>query len=190
MPFLRSCCFTGYRPEKYSFDPDGNSSEAAHMQTALALAVNDLIDRGIKVFYHGGARGFDLIAAETVLEASRFNPVRLVTVLPFPEFSDSWSPEWYRRLNHVIKNSTEVITCSEAYHRGAYAKRNRYLVDHSDCVLTYFDGVKGGTANTLAYAEKQHRVIINLADEHPVIPPGSEADGYPIYIVGQLPFCD
>lgn len=190
MPLLRTCSFTGYRPEKYSFPLEGESPEACRFQTALTVAINDLIKKGVHTFIHGGARGFDLIAAEAVLAAAAFHPVKLITVLPFPDMDATWSPEWMRRYETVLHASTEIVTLAPAYHAGAYAARNRYMVDHSDCVMTYFDGKKGGTASTLAYAAKQGRIIINLAEEHPLSPRGSESDQYPIYIVGQLPFCD
>ena len=190
MPLLRSCAFTGYRPEKYSFPLEGESPEACRFQTSLAMAVNDLIDKGVHTFLNGGARGFDILAAEAVLAASEFRPVDLITVLPFPAMDATWSLEWMRRYETVLQKSREVITLSPAYHAGAYAARNRYMVDHSDCVMTWFDGKKGGTANTLAYAEKTGRIIINLADEHPLSPRAAESDQYPLFIVGQLPFCD
>ena len=38
------------------------------------------------------------------------------------------------------------------------------MVDNSDYVVTWFDGKRGGTENTLKYAAKKRRHIINLND--------------------------
>lgn len=55
------CCFTGHRPEKL-----GVTEEKIKM--LLSSAVDDAIERGISTFITGMARGFDLWAAEVVLQ--------------------------------------------------------------------------------------------------------------------------
>ena len=36
------------------------------------------------------------------------------------------------------------------------------MVDNSDFVVCWYDGKSGGTKNTLKYAAKKHRFIINI----------------------------
>ena len=38
------------------------------------------------------------------------------------------------------------------------------MVDNSKTVVTYFDGQRGGTANTLRYAASKKKRIINIAE--------------------------
>ena len=39
------------------------------------------------------------------------------------------------------------------------------MVDNSDYVVTWFDGKHGGTENTLKYAAKKRRHIININED-------------------------
>jgi uncharacterized phage-like protein YoqJ len=41
-------------------------------------------------------------------------------------------------------------------------KRNRYMVDHSSVLIAVFDGVLGGTMQTINYARKKGLEIIEI----------------------------
>jgi len=90
--------------------------------------------------------------------------VNLICVLPFRNQTAGWDEGWKKRYDNVLTNADEVILLSEEYYKGCYFKRNDFMVDNSDLVLTYFDGAPGGTAATLKYAAKKNKKIINLAD--------------------------
>ncbi len=183
-----ACCFTGYRPEKYKFDIDGDSEAATLLKVKTARYINELIGKGINRFYCGCARGFDIFAAEAVIEAKKYYPsVQLISVMPFRKMTVGWSQNWTDRLNSVLKASDKVTVLAEEYDRGAYERRNRYMVDRSRYIISYFDGASGGTRNTLAYAERNGRVIVNLADEEPLHP--EVPDRYKAYTTERLPFC-
>lgn len=161
-----TCCFTGYRPEKFSFDFSPDNKYYTNFENSLISAVFSAAVNGYSVFYSGVARGFDLLAAETVLMLKRSGrAVALKCVLPYRNQSDGWDDEWRARYLNVLKNADEIIILSEDYHRGCFDARNRYMIEHSQTVITYFDGVKGGTASTLKMAEKGGLKIINIADE-------------------------
>ena len=111
------------------------------------------------------AMGFDIIAAESVLLLKRAGRnVRLVCVLPFEGQGDGFSEPWHSRYNKIIENADEIVVMSKEYYKGCYFKRNAFLVDNSDYVITWYDGKPGGTASTLKYAKKKGRRIINLYD--------------------------
>ena len=44
--------------------------------------------------------------------------------------------------------------------------RNKYMVDNCDFVLTWFDGKTGGTKNTIDYAIKKGRKVININNDY------------------------
>ena len=50
----------------------------------------------------------------------------------------------------------------------SYYDRNKKMVDSSARVITYFDGKMGGTARTIAYAQKNKLDILNLCAEAPM----------------------
>ena len=65
---LCSCAFTGHRV-----------LEDKHLDKALKNEIEGMIKQGVTTFYNGGAIGFDLLAAETVLKLKKkHRDVRLI----------------------------------------------------------------------------------------------------------------
>lgn len=160
-----SCCFTGYRPDKFSFKLGGNNLRNAEFENRLFSAISDLIDTGVTVFYTGMAMGFDIIAAETILDIAKLrddSSIRLVPCVPFIEQSKNFSSNWKKRYDDVLSKADQTILLSDKYFKGCYMARNKFMVDNSDVVLTCFDGKPGGTKNTLDYAKEKGRKIINI----------------------------
>lgn len=167
------CCFTGYRPQKFPFKLSGNDKEYINFENLLVDKILELINEGCTVFYTGMAMGFDLISAETVLllKKSRLrNDIKLISVLPFEEQSNGFSEFWKSKYDFVLENCDEKIILSDFYYQGCYQVRNKYMVDNSDFVLTWFDGKTGGTKNTIDYARKNNRKIFNINDEKTEFP--------------------
>ena len=161
----KSCCFTGYRPSKFPFLLDGKNREYIDFENKLTETVFSLAENGCNTFYSGMAMGFDIIAAETVLLAKRaFKkvPIKLICAVPFIEQSNPFTDDWKKRYSGILKKADNVILMSDSYYKGCYQKRNEFMVDNSDTVVTWFDGRSGGTKNTLAYAQNKGRKIINI----------------------------
>ena len=160
-----SCCFTGYRPSKFPFMLDKTSKEYLLFDNFLIKSLTSLIDKGCNKFFTGMAMGFDILAAEAVVflkKAFSDKDIKLICVLPFENQEKTFSGDWQERYNEIIKNSNEVIVLSNEYYKGCYQNRNIYMVDNSDYILTWYDGKQGGTRNTLKYAEKNFKYIINI----------------------------
>ncbi len=160
-----SCCFTGYRPNKFPFSLDGKSKQYKDFENALFTKILELIDDGCRTFYSGMAMGFDIIAAENVLLSKKVYKnasIKLVCAIPFINQSETFSKDWEKRYKKVLARADEVILISDNYYKGCYTKRNEFMVKSSDYVMTWFDGKSGGTQNTLKYANSIGRHIINL----------------------------
>lgn len=159
-----SCCFTGYRPNKFPFPLVKENSEFIKFENGLYGQILKLANDGCRTFYCGMAMGFDLMAAEAVLLVKNvFNePLRLICVLPFKGQSDTFSPQWKEKFDRVLQNADEQICLSDKYYIGCYQMRNIYMVDNSDYVVTWFDGRRGGTENTIRYALKKGRYVFNI----------------------------
>jgi uncharacterized phage-like protein YoqJ len=165
--YIKKACFTGYRPSKFPFILDENNSEYNNLISLLNQVLIHLIENGCTVFYCGMAEGFDIICAESLLLLKKkYKNVRLVCVIPFLEHADSIKLSWSRRYNSIISHCDEVVYSAEEYHVSTFHIRNVYMVDHSDCVITWYNGKKGGTRNTLNYAQKNSKLIINLNKEY------------------------
>lgn len=159
----RSCCFTGYRPEKFPFKFDRNDPKYREFENKLLCRISKLINDGTDTFYCGGARGFDILAAELVASIKDRFEVKLIMALAFPGQEKGWSQEWQTRFNSVVAVADEVRYAAMQYEKWSYHKRNHYMVDNSDILLTYYDGAKGGTASTVEYAAQKGLCIINFA---------------------------
>ena len=160
-----SCCFTGYRPQKFPFPLDDSSEKYIEFENRLFDKIVELISCGCLTFYTGMAMGFDIIAAECVLTAAAAMPdytVRLTCAVPFLEQAKKFPPDWKKRYDKILENSDGAVIISNDYYPRCFFDRNRFMVDNSDFVLTWFDGSAGGTKNTLNYAKSISRKIINL----------------------------
>ena len=82
----KTCCFTGHRSLP--------AREQKEIAAKLEQVVTDLINRGIKFYGVGGARGFDTLAAQTILNLKTNYPfIRLILVLPCLTQSQGWRPK-------------------------------------------------------------------------------------------------
>lgn len=164
-----SCCFTGHRPDKAPFPFDPQNEQYRKIVSRLVTAVAKTINEGCTVFYTGMARGFDILAAEQVLAFKLKRPdIKLIAALPFDGVERSWKGEWHERFCSVIRECDEVVTVCDGYHNGAFQQRNEYMVDRCRHVIAFFDGSKGGTANTVKYANLHCRHVLNIYDTDPI----------------------
>lgn len=151
-----TCCFTGHRNlRKYNIEG---------IKTELENKVEELIKNGVVDFETGGALGFDTIAALAVLKMrNKYPNIRLILVLPCKSQTLNWKKLDIEIYEYIKSQANEYLYTSENYCDGCMLKRNRYMVDHADYVISVWDGRKsGGTYATVNYARKQNRKIINL----------------------------
>ncbi len=162
---FKSCCFTGYRPQKFPFGLKPTSKEYALFENKLLNAIFSLPKEECFTFYSGMAMGFDIIAAELVLllrKSYKEAKISLVCAIPFLDQSSTYSEEWKKRYDKILKEADKVLLLADKYYPQCYQRRNEYMVNQSDFVITWFDGKSGGTKNTLVYAKKNGKKIINL----------------------------
>ncbi len=163
-----SCCFTGYRPDKFDFKFDKNDPLYIQFTSRLISAITTKITEGCTTFYTGMAKGFDIEAAEYIELIKRRNKVvKLIAVVPYAGQENGWEEHWKNRYSELLSHCDEVVVLNDKYEKWSFQQRNRYMVDRSRYVITYYDGKSGGTANTLDYAAKNGREIMNIFDTDP-----------------------
>ncbi len=150
-------CFTGHR-----------AMTEDELKTAASLVtkqITELYAKGIRNYYAGGALGFDLASAVTVLNMKRVYPdITLNLALPCPEYQGKWTRAEVELFDRVrVRADSEVFVC-ESYHRGCMQMRNKYMVDRSSICIAYMKKKEGGTYNTVTYALKKGIEVINLTD--------------------------
>lgn len=152
----RTCCFTGHR----DLPVRGQEKLAAKLEDTII----GLIDRGIQFYGAGGARGYDTLAAQTVLRLKERHPhIKLILVLPCLTQTRKWPVADIKEYERIKALADKVVYTSQEYAKGCMHKRNRHLVDHSSVCVCYLANDYGGTAYTVGYAEKQGLEVINLA---------------------------
>ena len=154
----QTCCFTGHR--------DIGQDKKQKMKRQLECVLRTLIGKGFRYFGSGGARGFDLMAADVVLQLKKeFPHIRLIMVLPCRDQIRGWSWADIRYYERILTQADKVVYVQEKYSPGCMQKRNRHLVDHSSVCVAYCTRNTGGMAYTLRYAcKKGERIVLPNRD--------------------------
>lgn len=153
---MKTCCVTGHRPKGLPFDyGDKESKEYREYIEAIGRAVRVLIKEGFDTFITGMAQGVDMDFAEAVIEEKKRSGVRIEAALPHPGQDKFWDREIAERYRKILSECDKITVVSPGYYSGCMQKRNRYMVDRSYAVVAFWNGItRGGTYNTLQYAEK------------------------------------
>ncbi len=166
----KCCCFTGYRPYRFAFSPEGLRPE--QVQAALAEQVERLYAEGYRRFFTGMCLGVDLWGAEAVLRARARHPeIALEAVIPFEGQESRWTvteQQEYRRVRAACQGERVLFSPTEMARDAAacYRARNRWMVEHSEAILAVFsfDGadVRSGTAATVRYARRLLKRVVYI----------------------------
>ena len=121
----------------------------------------DLIENeNIKDFYCGGYGNFDNTIASLLKELKSTYGIRSYLVTAYI------NPLVEKKLKYIERrNIYDEIIYPELENiplKFAIKKRNEWIVDHSDIIVTYVDHNWGGAATTLNYAKKKNKQIIRL----------------------------
>lgn len=148
------CVFAGHR-EVYQSGIDAKIEEA----------INGLLQTDHKfVFFTGGMGNFDDKCASAVRSAKRRYPdlnISLALVLPYMSNRLNIDKEYYEYLYDEIIIPAEL---DNVHYKAAIKKRNRWMVDQADHVIAYVYREFGGALETVKYAQRQGKPVINLAE--------------------------
>ena len=149
--------FTGHRELYFS---EGSDAFALLYDTILSF-----YKKGYKNFICGGALGFDTAAAECVIRfKERYTDAALVLILPCKNQAEMWGYSDRARYERILGRADAVSYVGEEYRRGCMHERNRAMVHESSACIAYCKRNSGGSAYTVAYAQKMGLSVINLAN--------------------------
>lgn len=157
-----TCFFTGHRVL--------SGKQITDIYTSLVRGILQAAEDGYRYFISGGAMGFDLLAAETVvlLQQDFGRRICLVLALPCRDQTARWlygrkGLENIRRYHAIKAQAQSVLYLTDFYTDGCMQERNRFMVEHSSrCIACWNGSPRGGTAQTVRMAENAGIPIRNL----------------------------
>jgi len=117
------------------------------------------------IFFTGGIGEFDSKCASAVRAAKLKFPnlkISLALVLPYMSNRLNTDKAYYEYYYDEIVIPSEL--CGVHY-KAAIQRRNRWLVDRADYIIAYIYREFGGALETVKYARKQGKPVINLAEQ-------------------------
>ena len=137
------CTFFGHRDAPESVLP------------LLREVLQDLIEnQGVKQFYVGNQGNFDLMARSLLAEMERTHGIRYEVVLAYlPMKEDGLRDDNHTLLPEGIETVPQRFTIDH---------RNRWMIEHSDIVVTYVTHSIGGAAKFKALAQQKKKTVIEL----------------------------
>ena len=148
----KTVCFTGHREIIHK-----------HLEKRLDEIVTSLAEAGYLYFGTGGAKGFDYIAAKSVLRVKENYPeIKLIIVLPCSDYYDRWMNDDKSSYYEILNKAHKVKVMSDHYYRGCMQVRNKHLADNSSVCVNYLYKKEGGTAFTVEYARKKGLTLVSV----------------------------
>ncbi|MGN0633137.1 MAG: SLOG family protein [Oscillospiraceae bacterium] len=150
----RTCCFTGHRPEKL---PVGEEYEK--LKEKVRFYVRLLVMRGFDTFITGMSRGFDLMAADILLNDGQVRgKVDLICAVPYRAQIDEMNTEQEREIYcEAIGKAKAIVVFFNSCQDGCYKVRNQFMIDHSSVLVGYLkkSGSRhSGSAQTVNMANR------------------------------------
>lgn len=135
------------------------------VEQKLEKIIRELLHNKEYVEFLVGRDGdFDQFASSAVLRVRkryRDDNSSLILVLPYARAEYLNNEESYHNYYSEVEISYEA---SKAHPKAAIQIRNREMVDRADLILCCIEREQGGAWQTIQYAIKQGKMVINLAD--------------------------
>ena len=142
---MKTVMFCGHRDELFTQE----------QKDWLIKTTEQLILEGATVFYLGGYGDFDSLAKKTVLELKKKYPqIHPVQVLAYLDKKEEFPTEIetvYPPLEKVPK-------------KYAILRRNQWMVENSDVIISAVRYGWGGAQKTLDYAKKKEKMIFSYTE--------------------------
>lgn len=162
MQEMNACCFTGHRPQNFSFKFDETHSDCIWIKDTLRKCIKELItDCNVSHFISGMALGVDIWAAETVLSLKQeFPGIILESALPCETQAIKWNQDSRERYYSILARCDKETMLQKHYTPSCMQTRNEYMVNNSGYVIAVWNGSGSGTGSTVKYALSKDKTVI------------------------------
>lgn len=156
----QTCCLTGHRV----IPPGEESKIMVRMRNILLRLIRE---KNVRYFGVGGAVGFDMIAAEYLLNLKdhKEHQLKIISVLPYPAWreTEDWTDALREREEQILRASDKVVYVRPEYEKNVFLLRDRKLVDGSAYCVSYCNRLRTGTAYTVKYALEHGLKVYNAS---------------------------
>ena len=141
---MRGCTFFGHRN-----CPD-------RLQKILERRIENLIAEGVTLFYVGNQGNFDEMVRHALIRSKTKHPqIQYYVVLAYvPRENQKYGTD-----ETIIPEGIECVP-----RKYALSHRNRWMIEHSEYVITYVTHSFGGAAQFEKLARAKGKNIINIAE--------------------------
>ena len=134
----------------------GHKDTPKEIEPTLRATLVDLIEnQGASVFYVGNNGNFDTMVRRQLEELSQTYHITYSVVLAYLPTKKS---EYDDYTNTILPEGIEAVP-----KRFAISYRNKWMIRHSDVVVTYVTHSFGGAAQFKALAQRQGKTVIELS---------------------------
>ena len=163
---MKTCAFTGHRPQHLPFGMNENDERCTDLKETLKEQIINLIEKeDVTHFITGMALGIDLYAAEIVLDLkARYPNITLESAIPCETQAVKWSMAQRERYYDIAAQCDKETMLQSHYSPDCMDKRNCYMVDHADFIIAVWDGRPSGTGKTVTYARSKNGKSIIVID--------------------------
>ena len=151
LDILKTCAITGHRKVNEDLDV-----------IELREVFISLIKKGIDTFLIGMAVGFDTLCFKVLEKLKEDFQIKLVACVPCINQDRNFTPLQKKVYRDMLKKADVTFYVSTDYTPYCMQKRNMFMVDNSRVLLAYLREDRGGTYNTVKYAEKNQKQIIRI----------------------------
>ncbi len=127
--------------------------EKQSIKKELYAKIERLIQQGAEEFLLGGYGDFDLLCARVVRELKE-NHSHIKSVLVIPYINREYDKNLY--------DTSEYPPLETVPKRFSISKRNEYMVQKADVVISYITHNWGGAARTFEFAKRKKKKIIKI----------------------------
>ncbi len=160
---VKSCCLTGHRAEKLPWGCDERDPRCLALKKRLSDVLLSLYESGCRHFICGMASGCDLYFGEAVAALRAEKPdITLEAAIPYEGQPERWDTADRQRYFRLAEECDTRTVLHHSYTPDCMMERNRYMVDHADVLIAVYGGDAGGTRNTMLYAMRTGKQIIEL----------------------------
>ena len=135
----------------------GHKDTPKEIEPTLRSTLIDLIEnKNVTVFYVGNNGNFDTMVRRQLEDLSQTYPIEYHVVLAYLPTENN---KYDNLTNTIYPEGLETVP-----KRFAISRRNKWMIQQSDIVVTYVTRNFGGAAQFKALAENKKKIIINLTD--------------------------